>query len=78
LKIEHSAFERLGRYTLSAYSRADTNGLFLATLSVRSGHGQGSHDRVFQFTPRFETADAARQYAREQGHLMVRQPMRLA
>ena len=44
-------------------------------LSIRSGSGSSSHDRVFRFTPTFRSAGAAARYALAQGLEMVAQPM---
>ena len=42
-----------------------TSGAYTATLSIRSGQGSCSHDRVFRFIPLFRTSAAALRYAIE-------------
>lgn len=56
-----------GRYALSALARRTDGGHYTASLSIRSGSGSGSHDRVFRFTPLFATAQDAQGYALAQG-----------
>ncbi len=56
-----------GRYALSALARRTDCGHYLASLSIRSGSGSGSHDRVYRFTPLFATTQAAQRYALAQG-----------
>lgn len=43
------------------------SGHYAATLSIRSGRGTGTHDRVFRFLPEFGSSQAATDYALEQG-----------
>lgn len=57
----------VGRYVLSTITRRTDCGQYAASLSIRSGAGSASHDRVFRFTPLFRTADAADGYALAQG-----------
>ncbi|MFH7040903.1 hypothetical protein ABT392_01080 [Paucibacter sp. JuS9] len=44
-----------------------TDGGFTAAVSIRSGNGQASHDRVMRFVPRFESPRAALRYAVREG-----------
>jgi hypothetical protein len=44
-----------------------TDGGFTAAVSIRSGNGQASHDRVMRFVPRFHSVRAALRYARREG-----------
>jgi len=64
----------VGRFVLSPITRQTDGGQFAASLSIRSGHGSASHDRVFRFTPLFTTAQAAAGYALQQGLSYLRQP----
>lgn len=64
----------VGRFVLSPITRQTDSGQFAASLSIRSGHGSASHDRVFRFTPLFTSAQAAARYALEQGLSYLRQP----
>ena len=57
----------IGKYLVSPLTRLTADGDYAASVSIRSGHGSGTHDRVFRFVPRFATHDGARAYAIEQG-----------
>lgn len=74
LKHSFSFSQVVGKYLLSPDSVPTPCGLFTASLSIRSGHGTASHDRVFRFAPQFRSAQAAVAYAMEQGLCMLRQP----
>ncbi|UDF35646.1 UNVERIFIED_ORG: hypothetical protein LHJ69_00670 [Shinella sp. XGS7] len=43
------------------------DGGFSAAVSIRSGQGMASHDRVMRFVPRFESPRAALRYAKAEG-----------
>lgn len=64
----------MGRYVLSSMTQRTDTGHFAAALSIRSGTGSASHDRVFRFTPLFSTHRAASRYAMAQGLEYLRQP----
>jgi hypothetical protein len=64
----------VGRFVLSPITRQTDAGQFAASLSIRSGQGSASHDRVFRFTPLFASAQAAALYALDQGLSYLRQP----
>ncbi|HEY0954872.1 MAG TPA: hypothetical protein VGE36_08960 [Roseateles sp.] len=57
----------VGRYVVSPMTQARDGGGFDALVSIRSGQGMASVDRVMQFTPRFPSPQAALRYARTQG-----------
>lgn len=57
----------LGRFLISPMSRARGDGGFDALVSIRSGQGMASVDRVMRFSPTFSSTQAALRYAREQG-----------
>lgn len=61
----------VGKYLVSPSSKAIDTGGFSAALSIRSGQGRGTHDRVFRFVPHFSTSESALRYARQQGQHMV-------
>lgn len=71
--ISHLA-QIVGKYQLTPSAEITTGGSYTASLSIRSGYGAGTHDRVFRFLPRFGTAAAAKHYAIEQGKSYVQQP----
>ncbi len=48
-------------------TRSDDRGLFAASVSIRSGRGSATHDRVLRFAPLFHSRDAAARYATAQG-----------
>jgi hypothetical protein len=40
---------------------------YAASVSIRSGRGSATHDRVMRFVPEFDSGEAALQYASDQG-----------
>lgn len=63
--IQHSI--SVGKYLVSPLIKTQDDGRFAASVSIRSGHGSGTTDRVMRFTPRFRSHAAAVRYAVEQG-----------
>ena len=59
--------QAVGRFVLSTFSHRTECGQFAASLSIRSGSGSGTHDRVFRFIPLFRSKRAAERYALAQG-----------
>jgi hypothetical protein len=57
----------LGRYRVSPLTRQTDEGRYTASVSIRSGRGAASHDRVFRFMPTFATREDALDYALAQG-----------
>ena len=68
----------LGRYRISARPRALADGRFAALVSIASGTGSASTDRVMRFTEDFATHEAAARYAMAQGSDWVRDAARPA
>lgn len=66
----------LGRYRISARPRALACGRFAAFVSIASGTGSASTDRVMRFTEDFATHEAAASYAMAQGIDWVRDAAR--
>lgn len=64
----------VGKYLVSPFTHLTDGGHYAASVSIRSGRGSGTHDRVFRFTARFGTRESARRYAVEQGMQWVHQP----
>lgn len=62
----------VGKYLVSPLVRRLEDGLFAASVSIRSGRGSAMHDRVMRFTPRFANRAQAVHYATEQGLGWVR------
>jgi hypothetical protein len=61
----------MGKFRIQPCSRALPNGTFGAQVSVASGRGSASTDRVMRFVPEFATPAAASQYALDEGMLWV-------
>ncbi len=57
----------IGRYRVSPLIHPTPDGEFAAGVSIRSGSGRGTHDRVFRFTPLFSTRESAQHYAAREG-----------
>lgn len=65
----------MGKFRIQPCSRALPNGAFGAQVSVASGRGSASTDRVMRFVPEFATPAAASQYALDEGLLWVQRQM---
>ncbi len=63
----------IGRYRVSPLSRRTDNGEYVASISLRSGFGSTSHDRVFRLLPLFPNEQAALDFAAHQGREMAMQ-----
>ena len=57
----------VGRFRVSPMAQAREGGGFDALVSIRSGRGMASVDRVMRFTPCFRSSQAAMRYARTEG-----------
>lgn len=57
----------IGKYLVSPLTRRTDSGQYAASVSIRSGSGSSTHDRIFRFVPQFPTRAGASQYATEQG-----------
>jgi hypothetical protein len=57
----------VGRFMVSPMTQAREGGGFDALVSIRSGRGMASVDRVMRFTPQFGSPQAALHYARTEG-----------
>ena len=57
----------VGRYVVSPMTQPRHGGGFDAVVSIRSGQGMASVDRVLQFTPCFTSQQAALHYAKAHG-----------
>ena len=57
----------VGKYLVSPLSTRLADGRFAASVSIRSGQGSGTHDRVLRLLPVFDTPQAASRYATDQG-----------
>jgi hypothetical protein len=53
----------VGRYLVSPLTRLTQTGCYAPSVSIRSGQGQASHDRVYRFTRLFSRQEQALAYA---------------
>ena len=58
----------VGKYLVTPLVKPQGEGLFAASVSIRSGKGSETHDRVMRFTGLFESTAAAVHYATQQAH----------
>lgn len=63
----------VGKFLVSPLSRLTEAGDYIASISIRSGRGSASHDRVFRFLPRFTTRQGALAYAVREGRCLALQ-----
>ena len=63
----------IGKYLVSALSQRQDDGAYRASVSIRSGRGSASTDRVMRFIPQFDSESAAHIYAHAQGLIWVNQ-----
>lgn len=61
----------IGKYLVSPLSKRLADGQYAASVSIRSGRGSASTDRVMRFKGSFFTEGAAQRYACEQGIVWV-------
>ena len=66
-KMNNNKNIEVGRYLISPMSQARDGGGFDALVSIRSGRGMASVDRVMRFTPQFRSSQAALRYAKAEG-----------
>jgi len=64
MTIDHTSIA-VGKYLVSPLAKKQGEGHYAASVSIRSGHGSGTHDRVLRFSGFFDSAAAAVQYATE-------------
>lgn len=75
MTITNNSSFRHGKYLISALTRRTECGGFAASLSIRSGTGSNTLDRVFRFIPRFATRSGAHRYAIEQSRIWLLDPV---
>lgn len=63
----------VGKYLVSPFTTLTDAGVYAASVSIRSGQGNGTHDRVVRFVARFATRDDARRFAVDQGLVWLQQ-----
>jgi hypothetical protein len=62
----NTSFE-VGKYLVSPLSRRLDDGQYSAAVSIKTGRGRATHDRILRFVPVFDSLAAAIHYASEQG-----------
>ncbi len=65
LFMNHHNLIEVGKYQVSPLATQLDDGGFSASVSIRSGKGSATHDRVSRFTRLFDNAPAALHYATE-------------
>lgn len=55
----------VGKYLVSPLAKPQGEGRYAASVSIRSGKGSATHDRVMRFSGLFDSAASALQYATE-------------
>ena len=68
----------IGDFRITPLSRSHGEGKHRAVLSIRSGQGSATHDRVYTFKPEFKTQDSALMYAATQGRYWLLNPASLS
>ena len=63
----------VGKYLVSPLTHLSDGGNYTASVSIRSGRGSSTYDRVFRFSAPFTNRESARRYAVEQGMHWLRQ-----
>ena len=64
MTIDHNNIS-VGKYLVSPLAKPQGQGLYAASVSIRSGRGSATHDRVLRFSGLFDSAAAAVHYATE-------------
>ncbi len=64
MTIDHNNIA-VGKYLVSPLAKPQGQGLYAASVSIRSGRGSATHDRVLRFSGLFDSAAAAVHYATE-------------
>jgi hypothetical protein len=55
----------IGKYLVSPLAKPQGEGRYIASVSIRSGKGSATHDRVMRFSTLFDSAASALHYATE-------------
>ncbi len=63
---------QVGKYLVSPLVRRDQAGRYIASVSIRSGHASMTQDRLMRFTPFFESAQAAVEFAKTEAFSYIR------
>lgn len=63
---------QVGKYLVSPLVRRDPGGRYVASVSIRSGHASMTQDRLMRFSPLFESAHAAVEFAKAEAFSYIR------
>jgi hypothetical protein len=66
-KPDISAPIQVGKYLVSPLTRPLGQGIHASSVSIKTGIGRASHDRVMRFASVFDTPQQALQFAADQG-----------
>jgi hypothetical protein len=64
----------VGKYLVSPLSRLTDDGQYTASVSIRTGQGSSTHDRVLRFATLFASQADAMLFATRQGMTWVQHP----
>jgi len=73
-----AAPRKVGKYLVSPLIRALENGWFSSSVSIRSGTGSGTTDRVLRLPRLFRSAQQAAEHARAEAAQWITTPSRVA
>ena len=65
----------MGKYLISPLVKAMENGWYASSVSIRSGSGSGTTDRVVRLTKLFQSRLQAADYALQEGLRWIAAPM---
>jgi len=63
---------QVGKYLVSPLVRRGHDGRYVASVSISSGHASMTQDRLMRFTPLFESAQAAIEFAKSEALSYIR------
>lgn len=69
--MNHQNSIDVGKYRVSPLAKQLDEGRFSASVSIRSGQGSATHDRISRFSTLFDNAPAALRYATEQAMVWI-------
>jgi hypothetical protein len=64
----------VGKYLISPLTKALENGWYACSVSIRSGSGTGTTDRVVRLTKLFQSQPQAAEYALREGLQWIGKP----
>ena len=67
----------VGKFQITPLIRCHGSDQHTTLLSIKSGQGSQTHDRVYTFNPEFKTQDSALMYAAAQGRHWLLDPTSL-